>query len=71
MVGGYAAGSPILLSSGATLSNSQCTITTAGSSASASGNTLKLNLAITFTPSFAGNQVFYSGWQAAGSVTVP
>ncbi|HEY1754038.1 MAG TPA: hypothetical protein VGG72_01485 [Bryobacteraceae bacterium] len=79
--GGYAAGSPILLSSGGSLSNSQCTINTAGSSATASGNTLNLNLAITFSSSFAGNQVFYlasrnsstgnSGWQAAGSVTVP
>jgi hypothetical protein len=79
--GGYAAGSPILLSSGGTLHNSQCTISTAASSASASGNTLNLNLAIAFSPSFAGNQVFYlasrnnstgdSGWQAAGSVTVP
>jgi hypothetical protein len=79
--GGYASGSPLLLSSGGTLQNSQCTINTATSSASASGNTLNLNLAITFSSSFAGNQVFYlaarnnstgnSGWQAAGSVTVP
>jgi hypothetical protein len=79
--GGYAAGSPILLSSGGTLQNSQCSIATAGSSASASGNTLNLNLAITFKAAFAGNQVFYlaarnnstgnSGWQAVGSVTVP
>jgi hypothetical protein len=79
--GGYASGSPILLSSGGTLTNSQCTISTAGSSATASGTTLNLNLAVTFSSSFAGNQVFYlasrnsttgnSGWQAAGSVTVP
>jgi sugar lactone lactonase YvrE len=79
--GGYAPGSPILLSSGATLQNNQCSISAAGSSASASSNTLNLNLAITFKPAFAGNQVFYlaarnnstgnSGWQAAGSVTVP
>ncbi|HEY1754001.1 MAG TPA: hypothetical protein VGG72_01300 [Bryobacteraceae bacterium] len=79
--GGYASGSPILLSSGGTLSNSQCSLDTAASSASASGDTLNLNLAITFTPSFAGNQVFYlasrnsgagnSGWQAVGAVTVP
>jgi hypothetical protein len=78
--GGYASGSPALLSSGGTLHNSQCRISTAGSSASASGNTLTLNLAITFSPSFAGNQIFYvaarnngagnSGWQAVGSVTV-
>jgi hypothetical protein len=79
--GAYAAGSPILLSSGGSLSNSQCTINTAGSSSSAGGTTLTLNLPITFTPAFAGNQVFYlasrnnstgnSGWQAVGSVTVP
>jgi hypothetical protein len=79
--GGYAAGSPMLLSAGGTLQNSQCTINTAGSSASASGNNLNLNLAITFKAAFAGNQVFYlaarnattgnSGWQPAGSVTVP
>jgi uncharacterized repeat protein (TIGR02543 family) len=78
--GGYASGSPMLLSSGRTLQNSQCTINTAGSSASASGNTLTLNLEMTFSPSFAGNQIFYvaarnngignSGWQAIGSVTV-
>jgi hypothetical protein len=79
--GGYVAGSPMLLSSGGTLQNSQCTISAAGSSASASGSTLTLNLAITFKSGFPGNQVFYSaarnnsggnsGWQAIGSVTVP
>jgi Putative binding domain, N-terminal len=79
--GGYAPGSPIALSSGGTLQNSQCILNTTGSSASASGNTLTLNLAITFTSGFVGNRVFYlaarnnttgnSGWQAAGSVTVP
>jgi hypothetical protein len=79
--GGYASGSPMLLSSGGKLQNSQCTINTVGSSVSASGNTLNLNLAITFTAGFAGNQVFYlaarnsgtgnSGWQSVGSVTVP
>jgi Viral BACON domain len=79
--GGYVAGSPIALSSGGTLQNSQCILNTAGSSASASGNTVTLNMAITFTSGFVGNRVFYlaarnnstgnSGWQAAGSVTVP
>ena len=79
--GGYVSGSPMLLSSGGTLQNGQCIVSTAGSSASASGNTLKLNLAIAFKSGFAGNQVFYlaarnnsagnSGWQATGSVTVP
>jgi List-Bact-rpt repeat protein len=79
--GGYASGSPISLPSSSTLRNSQCTISGAGSSVSASGNTFTLNLGITFSSSFAGNQVFYlaarnnstgnSGWQAVGSVTVP
>jgi hypothetical protein len=79
--GGYAAGSPMALPGTGTLSNSQCTVNLAGSSVSASGDTLSLNLAITFSPSFAGNQVFYaaarnnstgnSGWQAIGSVTIP
>jgi hypothetical protein len=79
--GGYIAGSPISVPSNSTLQNSQCTISAGGSSVSASGNTLTLNLAITFSSSFAGNQVFYlaarnnstgnSGWQAVGSVNVP
>jgi hypothetical protein len=79
--GGYAPGSPIGLSSGGSLQNNQCALNTTGSSASAFGGTLTLNLAITFKAGFAGNQVFYlaarnsttgnSGWQAAGSVTVP
>ena len=71
----------MLLSSGGTLQNGQCIINTTGSSASASGNTLKLNLAIAFKAGFAGRQVFYlaarnattgnSGWQTVGSVTIP
>jgi sugar lactone lactonase YvrE len=79
--GGYAPGSPIGLSSGGSLQNNQCVLNTTGSSALASGNTLTLNLPITFKAGFAGNQVFFlaarnnstgnSGWQAAGSVTVP
>jgi hypothetical protein len=79
--GGYVRGSPILLSSGGTLQNSQCTTNAAQSSATANGNTLTLNLAMAFSSSFVGNQVFYlaarnnsggnSGWQAVGSVTVP
>jgi len=63
-----------------TVSNSQCSITAAGSSVAASGNTLSLTLAITFNPSFAGNQLFFlaarsntanSNWQPVGSVSVP
>ena len=69
------------LPSSGSLQNSQCTITASGSSVSASGNTLTLNLAMQFSSSFAGDRVFYlaarnnasgnSGWQAVGSVTVP
>jgi len=63
--------------------NSQCTVAGAGSTVSGSGNTLTLALAITFSQSFAGNQVFFlaarngvgsgqnSGWQAVGTNTVP
>jgi hypothetical protein len=79
--GRYASGSPISLPSSSTVQNSQCTINAAGSSVSATGNTLTLTLAITFSSSFTGDQVFYlaarnnstgnSGWQAVGSVTVP
>jgi Divergent InlB B-repeat domain len=79
--GGYAAGSPIALPSSSILQNSQCTIDGSGSSVAASGNSLTLNLAITFSSSFGGNQLFYlaarnnstgnSGWQPVGSVTVP
>jgi sugar lactone lactonase YvrE len=79
--GGYASGSPIALPSSSTLENSQCTINGSGSSVTATGSTLTLNLAIAFSASFTGNQVFYvaarnnssgnSGWQAVGSVTVP
>jgi hypothetical protein len=62
------------------IANSQCSIAAAGSSVIASGNTLALSLAITYTPPFAGNQVFFlevrsntlsSNWQAVGTVSVP
>jgi hypothetical protein len=62
-----------------TVSNHQCSISAAQSSVSASGNTLTLTLAMTFSPSFTGNRVIYlaarnstlsSDWQASGSVSV-
>jgi len=62
------------------VSNSQCSISGAGASVSGSGNTLTLTLPITFSQSFAGNQLFFlaarsntanSNWQAVGSVSVP
>jgi len=69
------------LNGSGTVSNSQCTVSAAGSSASGSGNTLTLLLNLSFTPAFDGNQVIYmaardstdannSGWQALGSWTV-
>jgi hypothetical protein len=79
--GGPFVGGFVLGTSGASASNSQCSISADGSSLSAAGNTLILNLAISFSSTFTGNQVFYlaarnnstgnSGWQALGSVTVP
>jgi len=72
--------SGMVLPGTATVSNSQCTITAAGSSVNGSGNSLTLTLSIAFNQSFAGNRVFYlaarsntlnSDWQAAGSVSVP
>jgi hypothetical protein len=71
--------SGILLPDSGTVSNKQCSISAVGSSVSASGNNLTLKLAMSFSPG-QGNLVFYlaaqsptqtSGWQAAGSITVP
>jgi hypothetical protein len=78
--GGYVSGTPMPLPSGNSLRNSQCTINGAGSSVSASANTLTITLSITFSSGFAGNRVFYiaarsntqnSGWQAMGTWHVP
>jgi len=70
----------VLPAASGTIGNGQCTIGGVGSTVTASGNTLTLTLNITFSPSFAGNQLFFlaarnntanSNWQAVGSVTVP
>ena len=70
----------LVLPSNSSISNSQCTINGVGSSVVGSGNSLTLILNITFSQSFAGNQVFYlasgnstqnSNWQAVGLVSVP
>jgi len=73
--------SGMVLPGSGSISNSQCTIAGAGSSVTSSGNTLTLTLAITFSQSFAGEQIFYlsarnnsgqdSGWQAVGTNDVP
>ena len=60
--------------------NSQCVLNGSGSSVSASGTVLTLNLALTFFPAFNGNKNIYmqatspsgsSNWQALGTWTVP
>ncbi|HYW47209.1 MAG TPA: hypothetical protein VE959_30360 [Bryobacteraceae bacterium] len=71
------------LTSGANLSNSQCTVTwPAGTAVTLSGSTLTLSLNVTFSPSFSGNKIIYlaardvtgnnnSGWQPVGTWRVP
>ena len=69
----------VTLGTAATLANSQCAIAVAGSSIAHAGNTLTVNLAITFTASFAGVKNVYmygaaggaaSGWHNRGDWTV-
>jgi hypothetical protein len=64
-----------------TISNSQCTVNAAASSVVASGNNLVLNVALTFTPGFAGAKNVFgyatdmaglsSPWIQLGTWTVP
>jgi hypothetical protein len=64
-----------------TLQNSQCSLNVAGTLVALNGNTLTLNLAMTFQPAFAGAKNIYmyaadisgpnSGWQQPGTWTVP
>jgi len=71
----------MVLPGSGSVSNGQCSVGGAASSVGGSGNTLTLTLTITFSPTFAGNQVFFlaarnnngqnSNWQAVGTVTVP
>src|SRR5260370_15543773 len=71
---------PVTVGSGGLLSNSQCTVDATASSFSVSGNNLTLNVAITFSPSFAGTKNIYmiaadnngitSDWLPAGTWTV-
>lgn len=81
--GGVNVGLSAALSLGGTgsVSNSQCTISSAGSSAVAAGNSLVLTLNVTFTPNFMGNKVVFlagqsvadasSGWKTAGVSIIP
>jgi len=50
---------PIIPGDAATLQNSQCALSGAGSSVSASGQNLTLNLALTFQSAFAGVKAIY------------
>ena len=64
-----------------TLANSQCSLNVAGTSVVRNGNTLTLNLPMTFLPAYAGAKSIYmyaadvsgsnSGWQQPGTWTVP
>jgi hypothetical protein len=70
---------PVTLGVAGTLQNSQCSVNAANSSASGSGTSLSMNLAITFTATFAGkatismyavdNLGLTSGWQNMGTWT--
>jgi hypothetical protein len=71
---------PGTLGSGTTLQNSQCGVSLGGSSVTASGNSLTLNLAMTLRAAYAGTKNVYmyaqnasgvnSGWQTRGTWTV-
>jgi hypothetical protein len=71
---------PLSLGASGSVSNSNCSISGAALSVTASGNTLKLQLPMTFQPTFAGAKNFYvsasdagnlsSGWVVAGTWTV-
>ena len=64
-----------------TLQNSQCSVNMAATTVTLNGNTLTLNLAMTFQPGYAGAKNVYmfaidasgsnSGWQQMGTWTVP
>jgi len=75
---GTALSAGLVLNGAGSVSNSQCTIIGAGSSATGSGNALILTLNITFGSGFAGNRIFYlavrdvnegnnTGWQSQGA----
>jgi hypothetical protein len=72
--------SPLTLGQAGTLQNSQCAVNPAASSAVGSGNTLTLNLSLTFNTTFAGSKNVYmdlndgsgdTGWVQRGTWTVP
>jgi hypothetical protein len=64
-----------------TLANSQCSVNVAATSVALNGNTLTLNLSMTFLPAYSGTKNLYmytadvsganSGWQQLAIWTVP
>ena len=76
---GLATTGPLTPGSSSSLSNSQCTLAGSGTSVSASGTTLIVNFALTFSSAFSGPKITYmeaistsgsaSGWEQEGSWT--
>jgi hypothetical protein len=70
-----------ILGGSGTLQNGQCSIAISGVTKMISGNTLTLNLPVTFAPAFSGTKSIFmyaanagamnSGWQTLGAWTVP
>jgi hypothetical protein len=71
---------PAAIGSATTLQNSQCSVNAATATVTLTGNTLALNVTVTFKQAFAGAKSVYlhsvdeagsnSGWQQLGSFTV-
>jgi hypothetical protein len=72
---------PITLGATGTVSNTQCTINAAGSSATGSGASLSMTLNMSFSSAFGGRKLIYaaardlttgnSGWRSVGLKSVP
>ena len=73
-------GAPLTVGTAGTTQNSQCTLDAGASSVMLSGNTLTLNVALSFKPAFTGAKNIYmevqnatldSGWSKQGTFSVP
>jgi hypothetical protein len=60
-MGGTWGHTSVTAGSSSTLGNSQCTVIASGSSAQISGNTVTVNLEVTFPSKFAGTKQLYLG----------
>ncbi|PWU05637.1 MAG: hypothetical protein C5B51_14045, partial [Terriglobia bacterium] len=79
--GGTGFSAPVGVGSAASLSNSQCTLNAAMASVATAGNNVTVNVPLSFAFAFGGTKSTFliafdtgglsSGWQAAGSWTVP